>query len=149
MPIPADVEPTPAICNMCAHFAWRAVDETWDKIFAPILTNESRVHDAAFRSFVYANENNRDKHLAFEVFTATLRAPKNSFWKLSDFDVPMKETFKGYWKLAIIQQYWQPTSYKKRNGWLPFQFAVDTWKALEAPMIDDWKAELEIWRSDN
>ncbi len=147
--MPLEINPTPALCSVCSHFAWRALDEKWDDLFAPILANEIRIHETAFRVYVYATENKVGKHPAFEIFKASLTAARNNFWGTTEFDIAMKEAFKGYWKLAVAGSYWQPEKHRIVDGWLQFPQTIEIWKFLEEPTIADWKVDLQTWRSDN
>jgi hypothetical protein len=113
------------------------------------LGNEDRVHTEAFRIFVFATDNKMDRHTAFDMFKAYFANRPKLFWKSSEFDLPMKGAFMGYWALAISKSYWNPAQLRTVGGWLPFQKTLEQWRQIESTLIDNWQSELEAWRMDN
>jgi hypothetical protein len=149
VPIPSQVRPTPALCSVCTHFAWKVLEEKWDGVFAPILANESILHSTAFSVYLIASETRVGRHAAFEFFRTVLTTSRKKFWNNSDFDAAMFEAFKGYWNIAIVDEYWLPNRTKQKNGWFDFDLTIKIWQTREKSTIVDWQADLDTWRNDN
>jgi hypothetical protein len=144
------VNATPAFCSVCGRYAWRVLDEKWDGLFATIFKNEAKIYAETFRVYVVAPQLRAGRHTAFRFFQSSMTALKNSFWSNeTEFDEGMREAFRGYWNLALAAEYWKPNCHKTMDGWLDHNSALDVWRSREANVIQDWKTDLDTWRSDN
>jgi hypothetical protein len=150
LPIPPQVVATPTICGLYQRYAWRVLEQKWDELFSTVLKNEDKIFQETFRTYVVATQMKRGIHVGFDYLKVNITAPRNSFWKdAEEFDEAMKEAHRGYWNLATIEEYWKPGRYRQPEGWLDHKSALDVWRARDAMLISDWKADWDTWRSDN